>query len=357
MDFFKRHFFVPLVAVLGLVVIAYLGVQANLQVLFGVVIPYLAALIFVEGLIYRIIKWARSPVPFRIPTTAAQNKSLPWIKKNLGEKLDNPETTAQAVGRMALEILAFRSLFRNLRTELRPDPENPEGARLIHWSYKWLWLGAIAFHYAFLVVLLRHLRFFTEPVPGFVHLLDQTDGFLQFYVPVVYLSGLVLLVAVTYLLARRLTNPAMRYISLASDYFPLFLILAIGTTGVLMRYFYKVDVVAVKQLALGLVTLKPQVPAGIGSLFYIHLFLVSVLFAYFPFSKLMHAPGVFFSPTRNLPSNNRWVMHINPWNYPVKFHPYLEHEDAYREAMYGVGLPVEIVPEEVEESPPEEEKE
>jgi nitrate reductase gamma subunit len=341
MDFFKRHFFVPLFAVVGLMLVAYLGVTANLQVIFGVVIPYLAALIFVEGLIYRLIQWARSPVPFRIPTTCAQHKSLPWIKKNLGEKLDNPETTGHVVGRMALEVLAFRSLFRNLRSELRKDPETPEGARLIHWSYKWLWLGAIAFHYAFLVVLLRHLRFFTEPVPGFVHLLDQVDGFFQFFVPTVYLSGIVLLVAAAYLLVRRVTRPELRYISLAADYFPLFLILAIASTGILLRYFLKTDIVAVKELVIGLVTLKPHVVEGIRPLFYIHLFLVSVLFAYFPFSKLMHAPGVFLSPTRNLANNNRWVRHVNPWNYPVKFHSYMEMEDKYREAMIEAGLPVE----------------
>jgi nitrate reductase gamma subunit len=341
MDFFKRHFFVPLFAVIGLVIIAYVGVQGNLQILFGVVAPYMAALIFVEGLVYRLITWARSPVPFRIPTTAAQNRSLPWIKKNLGEKLDNPETTGHVVGRMALEVLAFRSLFRNLRTELRKDPEDPEGARLIHWSYKWLWLGAIAFHYAFLVVILRHLRFFTEPVPLPFQLLEHVDGFFQFFTPAVYLSGVVLVVAAFYLLARRITNPTLRYISLAADYFPLFLILAIGITGVLMRYFYKVDIVAVKELAMGLVTFHPKVPAGIGSLFYIHIFLVSVFFAYFPFSKLMHAPGVFLSPTRNLANNNRWVRHVNPWNYPVKFHSYEEYEDKFRDAMIEVGLPVE----------------
>jgi nitrate reductase gamma subunit len=345
MDFFKRHFSVAFLAVLGLAVLAFIGVQANLQVLFGVVVPYMAALIFVEGLIYRIFKWVRSPVPFRIPTTAAQNRSLPWIEKNLGEKLDNPETTGHVVGRMALEVLAFRSLFRNLRTELIKDPDNPEGARLVHWSYKWLWLGAIAFHYAFLVILVRHLRFFTEPVPGFVHLLDSLDGFLQFFVPVIYLSGVVLLVAALYLLGRRLANPTLRYISLAADYFPLLLILAIASSGILMRYVYKVDIVAVKQLALGLVTLHPVVPTGIGSLFYIHLFLVSVLFAYFPFSKLMHAPGVFLSPTRNLAANNRWVLHVNPWNYPVKFHPYMHQEDEYREAMIEAGIPVEKMPE------------
>jgi nitrate reductase gamma subunit len=341
MDFFKRHFLVALAAVLGLVVVAYVGAQTKLQILFGVVVPYLAALIFVEGLVYRLIQWARSPVPFRIPTTAGQNRTLPWIKRDLDDKLDNPDTFKYLLGRMALEILAFRSLFRNLRTELRKDPDNPEGARLIHWSYKWLWLGAIAFHYAFLVVVLRHLRFFTEPVPMPIQLLEHMDGFFQFFVPAVYLSGVILVVALFYLLARRITNPTLRYISLAADYFPLFLILGIGISGILMRYVYKVDIVAVKQLALGLVTLHPVVPAGIGPIFYVHLFLVCVLFAYFPFSKLMHAPGVFLSPSRNMVANNRWVLHVNPWNYPVKFTPYLEYEDKFREAMIEADIPVE----------------
>ncbi len=341
MDFFKRHFMVALAAVGGLIAVAFIGVQANLQLLFGVVVPYLAALIFIEGLIYRVIKWARSPVPFRIPTTGAQNKSLPWIERSLGEKLDNPADTAHLVGRMALEVLAFRSLFRNTRTELRQDPHDPERARLVHWSYKWLWLGAIAFHYAFLVVLLRHLRFFTEPVPAPLHLLDNLDSFFYFFTPPVYLSGVILIVAALYLLGRRITNPAMRYISLAADYFPLLLIMSIGLTGVLMRYFYKVDIVKVKELILGLVTFHPVVPAGIGVLFYIHLFLVSTLFAYFPFSKLLHAPGVFLSPSRNLACNNRWVRHVNPWSYPVKFHSYDEYEDRFREAMIEAEIPVE----------------
>ena len=341
MDFFKRHFFAALFAVLGLVIVAFVGSQGTLQILFGVAVPYLAALIFIEGLIYRVIQWARSPVPFKIPTTAGQQKTLPWIKRDLGEKLDNPEDTKFLIGRMALEVLAFRSLFRNLRTELRKDPDNPEGARLIHWSYKWLWLGAIAFHYAFLVILIRHLRFLTEPVPLPVQLVDKVDGFFQFFVPPVYLSGIVLVVAALYLLGRRITNPTLRYISLAADYFPLLLIIGIGSTGILLRYFFHTDIVAVKQLALCLVTFHPVVPAGISPLFYTHLFLVCVLFAYFPFSKLLHAPGVFFSPSRNMACNNRWVLHVNPWNYPVKFHHYDEYEDKFREPMIEAGIPVE----------------
>src|SRR5665811_1626373 len=154
-------------------------------------------------------------------------------------------------------------------------------------SYKWLWLGAIAFHYAFLVVILRHLRFFTEPTMGFVLMLDKVDGFFQFFTPAVYLSGVVLVAAVGYLLFRRITNPTLRYISLAADYFPLLLILGIGLTGILMRYFFKTDIVAVKELAIGLVTLHPKVPANLSALFFVHLFLVCALFAYFPFSKLL----------------------------------------------------------------------
>ncbi len=342
MDFFKRHFSVALFAVLGLIVVAYIGARGNLQIIFGVAVPYLAILIFVEGFIYRLISWARSPVPFRIPTTAGQNRSLPWIERDLGERFDNPATFKDLVGRMALEVFAFRSLFRNIRSELRKDPKNPDGARLLHWSYKWLWLGAIAFHYAFLVLLLRHLRFFMEPVPLPIQLLEHVDGFFQFFTPAVYLSGVVLVVAVGYLLARRITNPNLRYISLAADYFPLLLILGIGLSGILMRYVYKVDIIAVKELALSLVTLHPKIPAqGIAPIFYVHLFLVSVLFAYFPFSKLMHAPGVFMSPSRNMVSNNRWVLHINPWNYPVKFHHYSEYEDRFREPMIEAGIPVE----------------
>ena len=342
MDFFKRHFFVALSAVLGLIIIAFVGARGNLQLVFGVVVPYLAALIFMEGLVYRVIQWARSPVPFRIPTTGGQHRSLPWIERDLGEKLDNPSDFPHLAGRMALEVFAFRSLFRNLRTELVKDPDNPEGARLIHWSYKWLWLGAIAFHYAFLVVILRHLRFFTEPVLFPITLLSDVDGFFQFFTPAVYLSGVVLVVAVAYLMFRRITNPTLRYISLAADYFPLLLILGIGLTGILLRYFFKTDVVVVKELALGLVTLHPKIPATpISPLFYTHLFLVCALFAYFPFSKLMHAPGVFMSPTRNLIANNRWVLHVNPWNYPVKFHSYAEYEDKFREPMIEAGIPVE----------------
>jgi nitrate reductase gamma subunit len=322
----------PLIGVAALIIIAYAGVSgAGLNYLFGVFIPYLAFIIFVIGFISRVVKWGRSPVPFRIPTTAGQEKSLPWIKDN---KIDNPSTTGGVIIRMLLEVFLFRSLFRNLKSEL-------SGGRLVYGSAKWLWLAGLAFHYAFLTILIRHLRFFTDPIPLPVQLTETLDGILQVGIPVLYQTDIVIMAAVTYLLLRRLVIPQLRYISLAADYFPLFLILAIAGSGILMRYFFKTHIVGVKELTMGLVTFSPKIPQGIGVIFYVHLFLVSVLFAYFPFSKLMHMGGVFLSPTRNLANNSRMQRHINPWNYPVKVHTYEEYEDEFREKMKEAGLPVE----------------
>jgi nitrate reductase gamma subunit len=223
----------------------------------------------------------------------------------------------------------------------------------------------LAFHYAFLAVIIRHLRFFTEPVPFFVTLVENVDSFFrleflypnfQFGLPGVFISGLVLLAAVTYLFTRRLFIRQVRYISLASDYFPLFLIFGIAMTGILMRYFIKIDVTAAKELTMGLVTLRPTIPDGVGSVFYIHLFFVSVLLAYFPFSKLMHLAGIFLSPTRNLSTDTRAKRHINPWNYPVPVHTYEEYEDEFREKMIEVGIPVDKMPAEAPAEEPAEEK-
>ncbi|KYH32411.1 sulfate reduction electron transfer complex DsrMKJOP subunit DsrM [Neomoorella mulderi] len=319
--------------VVALIMVVTLGVGvAGLQYMFGVIIPYAAIAIFLAGMAYRVIKWARAPVPFRIPTTAGQQKSLPWIKAST---FDNPSSTAGVIGRMALEVLFFRSLLRNTKMELH------QGPRLAyHWE-KWLWLGGLLFHWSFLIIFLRHLRFFTEPVPSFVSRLEGIDGFFRFGVQGLYITDIIILVAVTYLFLRRVVIPQVRYISLPADYFPLFLILGIASTGILMRYFFRVDITAVKELTIGLVTFSPRVPEGVGILFYIHLFLVCILGAYFPFSKLVHMGGIFLSPTRNLPNDSRARRHINPWNYPVKVHTYEEYEEEFREKMKMAGLPVE----------------
>jgi len=320
-------------AVTALVLIVLIGVKAaNLHYLFGVIIPYAAFLTFLLGIAYRVLQWGRVPVPFRIPTTAGQEKSFPWVKQN---KIDNPSTSLGVIVRMAFEVLLFRSLFRNTKTELR------DGPKLSYGSTKWLWLGGLAFHWTFLIILIRHFRLFLEPVPIPIKIMESLDGFFQVGAPVLYLTDLIFLGAVTFLFLRRVIIPQVRYISLAADYFPLFLIGAIGSSGVLMRYFLKTDVVGIKELTMGLITFNPVVPQTIGTIFYIHLFLVSALFAYFPMSKLMHMAGVFLSPTRNLANNNRAVMYVNPWNYPVKVHTYEEYENDFREKMKAAGLPVE----------------
>ncbi|MBF0119240.1 MAG: sulfate reduction electron transfer complex DsrMKJOP subunit DsrM [Desulfobacterales bacterium] len=327
------HYMFSLIVVIGLVLLAYVGVEVlGLKAIFGVVLPYAAFLTFLIGVAYKVIDWAKSPVPFRITTTGGQQKSLPWIKS---AKIDNPDCSVGVVVRMLTEILFFRSLFRNTKAELK------EGNKFSYEWEKWLWIFAILFHWSFAVVLVRHFRLFTEPVPYLLQLLENLDGFFQIGIPVVFLSGLLLLAGVTYLFLRRIFIPQIKYISLAADYFPLFLIFGIAFTGILMRYFTKTDIVAVKQLTMGLVTLHPTVPATIGFIFYVHLFLVCVLLAYFPFSKLMHLGGIFLSPTRNLPGNTRAVRHINPWNYPVKVHTYDEYEEEFREKMIEAGLPVE----------------
>ena len=249
---------------------------------------------------------------------------------------------------MFLEIVFFRSLFRNTKCELK------EGDKLSYQWEIWLWVGALAFHWAFFTVVFRHLRFFLEPVPACIQLLERLDGFLQIALPGLLLSGIVLLAAATFLFLRRIFTPQVRYISLASDFFPLFLFIGIAFTGILMRYFTKVDIVSIKEFAMGLVTFKFHIPEGIGSLFYVHLFFVSVLLAYFPFSKLMHLGGIFMSPTRNLTTDSRAKRHVNPWNYPVKVHTYQQYEDEFREKMVEAELPVEKM---IEPEPPEETEE
>ncbi len=332
-----------LIAVIVLFLLSYVGVKfPGGEVFFGIIIPYLALIIFILGFINRVIDWARSPVPFRIPTTCGQQKTLPWIKP---ANIDNPSTTGGVVVRMILEVVFLRSLFRNTKCELK------EGDKISYEWEKWLWLFSLTFHWAFFTVLFRHLRLFTDPVPACVELVAKLDGFLQIGLPGLMLSGVALLAAVTLLFLRRILIPQVKYISLGSDYFPLFLIFGIAFTGILMRYFTKVDIVGVKEFTMSLVTLNPHVTKGIGGVFYVHLFFVSVLLAYFPFSKLMHLGGIFMSPTRNLANNSRAKRHVNPWNYPVKIHTYDAYEDEFREKMIEADLPVEkmMAPETPEE--------
>ena len=296
-----------------------------------IVIPYAALAIFLVGFCYQVLRWAVSPVPFRIPTTCAQQKSLPWIKSG---RIDNPSTLQGVLARMGLEILLFRSLFRNNGAKLHEK-------RLVVSESRWLWLAALAFHWSLLIILIRHLRLLVEPVPAFLLRIERVDGFFQVGVPPIYLSDVIFACGLAYLVVRRLRDPVIRYISQFSDYFAVFLLAGAAITGLLMRYVTRVDVVSIKQFALGLVTFHPVLSPALGLMFATHLAVVSSLAIYFPFSKLMHLGGAFLSPTRNLANNNRAKRHINPWNYPVKTHSYREWEEEFHDKLEAAEIPLE----------------
>ncbi|NJN63584.1 MAG: sulfate reduction electron transfer complex DsrMKJOP subunit DsrM [Acidobacteria bacterium] len=328
---------IALCAVIGLAIIAWVGVSmAGLESVFGIVVPYAAIAIFLVGFVVKVIGWARAPVPFRITTVAGQAKSLPWIER---QPLESPFTTWETIGRMALEVFFFRSLWRNSRATVLRDHQ-----RVAYVSDKILWAAGLAFHVAFLVIFLRHLRFFLEPTPVFVTALEHMDGFFQLAVPAVFMTDAIIVLAVGALLVRRLIEPQLRYLSLPADYFALFLLLGVAFTGISMRYVTRADITGAKALAMGLVTFQPTIPEGIGAPFYLHVFFVSLLFAYFPFSKLMHMGGVFLSPTRNLANNNRAVRHVNPWNPPydvIKPHTYEEWEEEFHDKLKAAGYTLE----------------
>ena len=320
------------VVVLTLIPVVAVGV-ADLRFAIGVVVPGVAFAVFVVGIVWRLADWARSPVPFRIPTTCGQQKSLPWIRNS---ELENPSNWWAAMGRMALEVLTFRSLFRNSRAEVDPDRE-----RVSYVGSKYLWAASLAFHWAMLVVVLRHFRFFVEPVPVWVEWLQAVDGFFQIGVPVVYIPTVLLIAGLVWLLGRRLLDGQVRYISLASDYFALWLLLAIAVSGVWMRHVVKVDIVDVKAAIAGWASFQAVVPTGVGLGYFVHVFLVSALLVYFPFSKLVHMPGVFLSPTRNLANSNRARRHVNPWNPEVEVHTYTEWEEEFHDKLVAAGYPLD----------------
>ena len=149
--------------------------------LFGVVIPYIAIAVFILGLIYRVWKWARSPVPFHIPTTCGQQKSLPWIKQ---DKRESPTSAAGVIARMALEIFLFRSLFRNDKAELK------ESQKLTLQGNRSLWLGGLVFHWSLLIILFRHTRLFIEPVPSIVPFIQEIDGIFQQPFAILYITNI-----------------------------------------------------------------------------------------------------------------------------------------------------------------------
>jgi len=224
---------------------------------------YAATAMLVVGVALKIRSYAGTPAPLKIPTTPA------------------PTTTGGVALRLTREVVFFESLFK---------------------SSKWTWLFGWLFHAALLLVLLRHLRYFQQPVwrpIAWVQPFGTYAGFLM----VAGLGGL---------WARRWLVDRVRYISTPSDHLHLALLLAIGLTGLGMRFVAHTDIVAVKAFMLGLMRLDIQ-PLPADPVLLLHLSLVALLMIVFPISKLLHAPGLFFSPTRNQADTSREARHVSAW--------------------------------------------
>ena len=224
---------------------------------------YAATAILVGGLTRKIYTYSRTPAPLLIPTTPA------------------PTTTSGVVLRMGREVVLFESLFK---------------------ANKWIWLFGWIFHMALALVLMRHLRYFTEPVWAWV-VLVQPFGMYAGFAMVIGLMGL---------WARRLLVERIKYISTPSDHLILALLLAIGLSGLSMKFLVHTDIVSVKTFFLGLMYFEWQ-PLPEDPILLVHLALVASLMIIFPISKLLHAPGVFFSPSRNQVDNPRERRHLAPW--------------------------------------------
>ena len=225
---------------------------------------YAAAAILVVGVLARCWRYARTPQPLKIPIPPA------------------PTTRRGVALRMALEVTLFRSLFR---------------------SNKWIWLFGWMFHVALLAVLLRHLRYFTEPVWGWVALIQPAGLY----------AGFALLAGLAGLWARRFLVDRVRYISAPSDHLMLALLAAIAASGLAMKYLAHTDIVALKAFFLGLMAFVWQ-PLPADPLLLVHLALVAALMIVFPVSKLLHAPGVFFSPSLNQVDDARERRHAAGWS-------------------------------------------
>ncbi len=227
------------------------------------VLFYFAAGLFAVGVSYRIYTYARTPAPLKIPTTPA------------------PRTRTGVVLLMAREVLFFQSLFK---------------------ANLWTWLFSALFHGGLALVVLRHLRYFIDPVWSWV----------IFIQPFGIYAGFMMVAGLIGLWARRFFVDRIRYISTPSDHLMLALLIAIGASGLLMKFVTHTDVVAVKNFFMGLMSFTINVlPADL--MIYTHLSLVALLMIIFPFSKLLHAPGIFFSPSRNQVENPRDKRHLSAW--------------------------------------------
>jgi len=233
-----------------------------LSVFFGVIF-WIATLVMVLGIAFKVFIYWKTPAPLKIPTTPAPlTKRGVWV-------------------RMLKEVTLFYSLFR---------------------SNKLLWVLGILFHYALALILLRHARYFQDPVWFIVEIAQPFGKY----------AGFLMVIALIGLLLRRIFIDRVRYITAPSDRAMLGLLIMIGVSGLLMKFVSHTDILMVKSFFIGLRTFTFN-PLPADPILVVHLSLVATLMLIFPISKLLHAPGVFFSPTRNQVDNPREKRHLSGW--------------------------------------------
>lgn len=327
------HFGSALLAVSLLCAIAVLCAPSlGSMAIFALTLPAFAALFFVVGFSWKVARWMRAPIAFRIPLTTGQHRGLSSIAP---DRFRAPHTAWEVLVRGLLDIVLFRPL-------LRVTPSVHLHARgLSAYSGRLLWLFAMAFHGSLLVIILRHLRLFLSPVPGFVSWLQSIDSASELFIPKLHVTSVVVLIALSLLLARRLMLVRLRYISVAADYFPLLLLLGIAITGVTMRHVTRTDVAEVKALITSVAGFSFVLNGPLDTLLVVHGFLVCALLVYFPLSKLMHVSGAFMSPTLTLAANSRSTRHLNVNNPQVETLHYTDYEATFRDRMIEAGIPVE----------------
>jgi nitrate reductase gamma subunit len=231
--------------------------------IFFVIYAYVAVAVFIIGFLFRIWKYGRTPDPVRIAQTPA------------------PVSSAGVGGRYVWEVGIFKSLLKGNRV---------------------IWISGYIFHLGLLFALVKHYRFFFSYAPLW---LDYFTTF-EMYAGLIMLGGLALLFILRLVVDRTV------YISIMNDYLLLILLMGIAFTGYTLKHFTRTNVTEVKEFVLGIVSFNPQqMPSQ--AMFIIHISLVFLFLMYFPFSKLMHAGGIFFSPTRNMVDNPRDKRTINPW--------------------------------------------
>jgi nitrate reductase gamma subunit len=242
-----------------------------------VLLFYFAIAVLFAGVINKIVQYKRVPAPLKIVVTPA------------------PLTKSGVAWRFITEIVFFNSLFR---------------------ATKWTWIFGWIFHIALLLAFFRHLRYVISPDSFLWPLinLEVVQSFGKY-------AGFAMVFGLIGLLGRRIFVDRVRYISAPSDYLMLILIMAIAGSGLFMHYVAHTDIVQLKEFILGLFY-GPfsgdwrNLPSD--TILLAHLTLVLSLMIIFPYSKLLHAPGLFFSPTRYQLDNPREKRHMAPWGAEIE---------------------------------------